>query len=58
MEKKSFKVGDVVMVKAGGPTMTLEEITTKNFICVWFEGNDLYRDGFSKGSLKHVEDKN
>ncbi len=43
----SFKVGDVVQLKSGGPLMTIESITGESYMdsakgdlnCVWFDKN-------------------
>lgn len=42
---EDLKVGDVVMLKSGGPNMTIDKIavfagsTTNQARCVWFEKN-------------------
>ena len=38
MQTFNVTVGDVVMLKSGGPTMTIEEIGGGRARCVWFEG--------------------
>jgi uncharacterized protein YodC (DUF2158 family) len=48
-----FKVGDIVVVKSGGPPMTVEKIGKMDFYgreigvhCCWFVDNKLQRDVF------------
>ena len=31
-----FKVGDVVMLKSGGPVMTVKEVSPDDIFCTWF----------------------
>lgn len=39
---QSFKPGDVVRLKSGGPAMTVEQIASSGrVVCKWFEGKDL-----------------
>ena len=50
-----FKVGDVVVLKSGGPKMTIEKIAPRNSTnsenvihCVWFsnvQGDEQLKDG-------------
>lgn len=51
-----FKVGDMVVLKSGGPKMTIQEIgeisNTEKATCFWFEGNNLKKDYFSLESLE------
>jgi uncharacterized protein YodC (DUF2158 family) len=50
-----FKVGDQVLLKSGGPTMTIEKIMGTRISCTWFNGkNELSRDVFEAEALdKH-----
>ena len=32
----SFKVGDVVRLKSGGPAMTIDTIENDQCVCLWF----------------------
>jgi len=48
-----FKVGDIVSIKSGGPSMTVEKIGKIDFYgreigvhCCWFVDNKLQRDVF------------
>jgi uncharacterized protein YodC (DUF2158 family) len=53
-----FKPGDIVMLKSGGPNMTIGEIVPSgsNFIvyCDWFDGTKFERYKFFYESLKLV----
>ena len=50
-----FKVGDVVMLKSGGPPMTasgLEEVAGESMVFAqWFDGNSLNSTDFSAEAL-------
>ena len=46
-----LKIGDVVLLKSGGPSMTVEEIGDYEFVgrrakCTWFEGKKRHSDLF------------
>lgn len=51
----AFKVGDVVVLKSGGPEMTVED--PQNFRgqveCQWFGGRKLESGSFPPASLKY-----
>ena len=51
-----FKPGDVVVLKSGGPDMTVEKISTFNgdVVCQWFGGRKLEKGSFPPASLTHV----
>lgn len=55
MEKK-FKPGDVVRLKSGGPTMTVQRYVlqagTEVAECSWFAGTDLHTRDFRDDSLE------
>jgi uncharacterized protein YodC (DUF2158 family) len=49
-----FKAGDVVVLKSGGPKMTVEKIGPRNSTnpeevvhCIWFENGHVNTDKFS-----------
>jgi uncharacterized protein YodC (DUF2158 family) len=52
----SFKDGDIVELKSGGPAMTVERaISASTIKCVWFDASGaLKRDQFGASSLKAV----
>lgn len=43
----SFKSGDLVKLKSGGPVMTVDNIVHRTVNCIWFEGKDI--KGYSFG---------
>jgi uncharacterized protein YodC (DUF2158 family) len=54
----SFKVGDIVQLKSGGPEMTVERVSSagKNvYWCQWFAGRKLESGQFPADSLKPVQ---
>jgi uncharacterized protein YodC (DUF2158 family) len=55
----NFKAGDVVMLKSGGPLMTIQTIEEKNgemtAWCQWFEGSKTAANRFTLTSLKPAE---
>jgi uncharacterized protein YodC (DUF2158 family) len=55
-DSSSFKDGDIVELKSGGPARTVERaISASTIKCVWFDGNGaLKRDQFAASSLKTV----
>ncbi len=51
-EQTELKPGDVVMLKSGGPEMTIDTIDTFDMhgpgaLCQWFDGKDLKTHVFS-----------
>jgi uncharacterized protein YodC (DUF2158 family) len=51
----AFKVGDVVVLKSGGPHMHLEEITTEGLLCTWKDGRGTTHEGiFDAFRLEHM----
>lgn len=59
-----MKPGDVVMLKTGGPKMTIEGTLRDGFTCVWFEGNGVggwtgpFRSAFIADALETVKGAN
>lgn len=53
-------IGDLVKLKSGGPTMTVEAITKETagatVRCVWFDDADFKRGIFPAATLEKVED--
>ncbi|WP_254513894.1 DUF2158 domain-containing protein [Anatilimnocola floriformis] len=39
-----YQSGDLVRLKSGGPTMTVETVTPAGLLVSWFDGNTLHRD--------------
>ena len=58
-----FKSGDLVVLKSGGPTMTVDAVNTDIFdddkitgiVCVWFVGEKLERVRFDPRALDHAQ---
>ena len=54
----SFKVGDIVRLKSGGPIMTVVDFgkygydDTEKIKCVWFDGKKKYEDVFIEATLE------
>lgn len=57
-----FKSGDLVVLKSGGPTMTVDAVNTDIFddnkvtgiVCVWFVGENLQRVRFERNAIEPV----
>lgn len=47
-----MKEGDVVVLKSGGPRMTIEEINDDAALCQWFDGTKAQRERFPLKSLE------
>ena len=47
-----FKKGDIVVLKSGGPPMTIYEIDTECVYCVWFKGDERVQGAFGPETLK------
>jgi uncharacterized protein YodC (DUF2158 family) len=58
-----FKSGDLVVLKSGGPVMTVDTVNTDIFddnkitglLCVWFDGTKLERVRFDHGAIELVQ---
>jgi len=61
----AFKSGDLVVLKSGGPTMTVDAVNTSIFddnkvtgiVCVWFVGDKLERVRFEHDAIEPVRTK-
>ena len=57
-----IKSGDLVVLKSGGPTMTVDSVNTDIFddhkitgvVCVWFVGEKLERVRFERNAIEPV----
>ena len=55
-EYEDFNVGDVVRLKSGGPSMTVDGNQGSRLDCTWFESgsNVIHRMDFHQGALEKV----
>lgn len=51
MDAETFKVGDVVQLKSGGPRMTVHEVLSGGVRCKWFAGSKLEEGYFEVEAL-------
>jgi len=54
---QKLKIGDVVKLKSGGPTMTIIKVEDEDVYCKWFQGeyHDKVDSGhFPSGSLQLI----
>lgn len=51
---ETYKGGDLVQLKSGGPPMTIQEWSEsqKKWLCVWFKGASQDRGYFTEASLQ------
>ena len=60
-ENTEFKPGDVVVLKSGGPSMTIDKIDIFNYesvqsaLCVWFDGKKKCSELFKLTALKPAD---
>ncbi|CAJ0561823.1 TPA: DUF2158 domain-containing protein [Proteus mirabilis] len=49
----NFNIGDVVVLKSGGPKMTVSEVRNDNYVtCVWFEDKQTHTQAFVSETLE------
>ncbi|EGK01695.1 MULTISPECIES: YodC family protein [Dysgonomonas] len=55
-----LKIGDIVCLKSGGPTMTIESIGEYMYetkaVCTWFDEKKKISDTFKLEALRFIED--
>lgn len=53
----NFKKGDIVILKSGGPPMTVKSLQEKKVICVWWDEqiNDYKEREFDEDLLEKYE---
>jgi len=62
-EDVEFKPGDIVVLKSGGPEMTIDKISKASYesmesaVCVWFEGKKKCSELFKLTSLELASKK-
>lgn len=53
-----FKIGDIVLLKSGGPIMTVQSIKDETIYCTWFDDNNIRKqEYFNTETLKLKEKK-
>ena len=55
-----FKVGDIVQLKSGGPSMTISHLSSGDdpkYSCTWFNGKKLEHGQFLEETLQESEKK-
>jgi len=53
--KEAFKPGDIVQLKSGGPSMTVDEISNYGVRAVWFAYGKWRRQVFVAAALQPAE---
>ena len=54
-EHEDFNVGEVVRLKSGGPSMTVDGDSGSRIICAWFDQDgSFHRYDFDQGALEKV----
>jgi len=60
---ESFKKGDVVVLKSGGPLMTIHNLgdypmagVTNGALCIWFDGAKRQEAVFDVDALEHYRE--
>lgn len=48
--------GDVVVLKSGGPKMTVASADAKSCLCQWFQGDNLREGSFPSSALTAVKE--
>ncbi|WP_454884769.1 YodC family protein [Sphingomonas oryzagri] len=56
MNAQQFKAGDQVMLRSGGPYMTVERVNGDTILCVWFHEQELKHASFGAALLCLRED--
>jgi uncharacterized protein YodC (DUF2158 family) len=52
-----FLRGDVVVLKSGGPRMTINEAADRTMHCVWFVGAEQKYAAFDRDAVQKAEDR-
>lgn len=53
-----FKKGDIVVLKSGGPRMTVHQVHEEGDVtCVWFKVNERDQHGFDPETLKLLSER-
>ena len=58
MNEVKIQVGDLVRLRSGGPTMTVNYVNKEEFSCVYFRHGSSYQSYiFGEGALKRVQEE-
>ncbi len=57
MATERFKKGDLVRLRSGGPTMTVNRYDGKDWDCAWFVDNTFGHATFSEAALVASKDE-
>jgi uncharacterized protein YodC (DUF2158 family) len=52
----NFKAGDVVVLKSGGPKMTVTRVEGSHVFCSWFVGTKSEKGNFPPDALELAQD--
>lgn len=54
--EQQFNIGDVVVLKSGGPSMTIENLDRDSELvyCAWFDGKEKKVNSFPPGALERA----
>lgn len=55
MAEQTIEAGSEVMLKSGGPSMTVKLVEHGEAWCVWFHGTEAKEKGFATATLKLVD---
>lgn len=55
MVEQTIEAGSEVMLKSGGPSMTVKFVEHGEAWCIWFQGNEAKEKGFAVATLKPVD---
>jgi uncharacterized protein YodC (DUF2158 family) len=56
MTNSKFKSGDVVILKSGGPRMTVKEVNENSIKCIWFNEKHIQQGGLFEESTIESDD--
>ena len=51
-----MKPGDLVLLKSGGPLMTVHAVSPQGVVCTWFDKNNHKTATFPEATLEAYED--
>jgi uncharacterized protein YodC (DUF2158 family) len=54
---EDFNIGDLVKLRSGSPSMTIDGTSGSRYTCVWFDGAAFQRQTLDQASLERVPTK-